>query len=215
VAVIYGLNKGLVKSQFYPIQQPVAKGERIHSLFSTTDEDYHAKYRRCVNSAFAMSNLMSYEPLVDSTIDAFIEQTRIRYCDTDKEVDFYRWLQFLALDVIGELTWSKRMGFVDEDRDVGGVVQSIASNLAYAGPIGQMPWLDLIWDKNPLRLQLQKWGWSNTVSPTTTFARKQNQDRAAELAKIRQDGDLDNLPRKTADFLMKFTQARKCYELWS
>jgi hypothetical protein len=211
LSVIYGFNKGMIKSDFYPVQQPIAKGVRIHSLFSTTDEEYHAKYRRCVNGAFAMTNLRGYEPLVDSTTDAFVEQTIKRYCGSDKECNFYRWLQFYALDVMGELTWSKRMGFLDDDQDVGNVCKSMAANLAYAGPIGQMPWLDLIWVKNPIRLRLQEWGWIKFGTlPTTRFALQQNEDRAGELAKIRRDGDFEGGLRKTQDFLFKFTQARKC-----
>lgn len=210
LSVIYGFNKGMVKSDFYPVQQPIANGVRIHSLFSTTDEQYHAKYRRCVNGAFAMTNLRSYEPLVDNTTDAFVEQTMKRYCGTDKELDFYRWLQFYALDVIGELTWSKRIGFLDNDQDIGNVCKSMAANLAYAGPIGQMPWLDLIWTKNPLRLQLQKWGWLKAATlPTTRFALQQNEDRAGELAEIKKHGKLERGSGKTADFLLRFTQARQ------
>jgi hypothetical protein len=34
LSVIYGFNKGMIKSDFYPVQQPIAKGVRIHSLFS-------------------------------------------------------------------------------------------------------------------------------------------------------------------------------------
>jgi cytochrome P450 len=55
------------------VQTAISKGRPIYSLFSTTDEGYHAKYRRCVNSAFSMSSLVNYEPLVDSTTDAFID----------------------------------------------------------------------------------------------------------------------------------------------
>lgn len=58
IKVIYGLNKGVIKSDFYPVQQAVVKGQRLQSLFSTKDEDYHAKYRRCVNHAFSMSSLV-------------------------------------------------------------------------------------------------------------------------------------------------------------
>jgi hypothetical protein len=213
LSVIYGFNKGFVKSDFYPVQQPIAKGMRIHSLFSTTDEDYHAKYRRCVNGAFAMTNLRSYEPLVDSTTDTFIEQTTKRYCTSDTECNFYRWLQFYALDVIGELTWSKRMGFLDNDQDIGNICKSMAANLAYAGPVGQLPWLDLVWFKNPVRLKLQRSGMIKSVTlPTTSFALQQNEDRADELAKIRKGEDLEGSTRKKHDFLVKFTQARKYQE---
>jgi hypothetical protein len=45
--------------------------------------------------------------------------------------------------------------------------------------------------------------------PTTSFALKQNEDRADELAKIRRGEDVESSARKTPDFLVKFTQARK------
>lgn len=212
IKIIYGLNKGFVKTDFYPVQQAVAKGERLQSLFSTLDENYHAKYRRCVNGAFSMSSLVGYEPLVDSTTDAFIEQTKKRYCDTGKTCNFSKWLQFFAFDVIGELTWSKRIGFVDRDQDVDGIVNFISRFLSYAGPVGQMPFLDLIWEKNPLRMQMQKWGLNNTVFPVTKFALDQNRERFAETEKIKQDGKLDEESGKGVDLLMKFTQARKHFE---
>jgi len=43
IKIIYGLNKGFVKTDFYIVQQAVGKGVRLPSLFSTTDATYHAK----------------------------------------------------------------------------------------------------------------------------------------------------------------------------
>ncbi|KAK0862978.1 hypothetical protein LTR87_016387 [Friedmanniomyces endolithicus] len=208
IKIIYGLNKGMVKSDFYPVQQAVAKGQRLQSLFSTKDEDYHAKYRRCVNNAFAMSSLVGYEPLVDSTTDAFIEETDKKYCATGKSCNFSQWLQFFAFDVIGELTWSKRLGFVERDEDVEGIVKFIGDFLSYAGPIGQQPFLDLLLEKNPVKLALQRWGISKTVFPVTRFANDQAASRAAEMEKIKQEGSLDEGSGRGVDLLMKFTQAQ-------
>lgn len=199
---------GMTKSDFYPVQQAVAKGQRLQSLFSTKDEDYHAKYRRCVNNAFAMSSLVGYEPLVDSTTDAFVEQTTKRYCETGKSCNFSRWLQFFAFDVIGDLTWSKRIGFVERDEDVDGIVKFIGDFLSYAGPVGQLPFLDLLGEKNPIKLQLQRWGLNNTVFPVTKFANDQSAHRTAEMEKIKQDGRVDEESGKGVDLLMKFTQAQ-------
>ncbi|KAK0260568.1 hypothetical protein LTR01_002444 [Friedmanniomyces endolithicus] len=229
IKIIYGLNKGMVKSDFYPVQQAVvsishtgtrevlipvradstqAKGQRLQSLFSTKDEDYHAKYRRCVNNAFAMSSLVGYEPLVDSTTDAFMEQTDKKYCATGKSCNFSQWLQFFAFDVIGELTWSKRLGFVERDEDVEGIVKFIGDFLSYAGPIGQQPFLDLLLEKNPIKLAMQRWGISKTVFPVTRFANDQAASRAAEMEKIKQEGSLDEGSGRGVDLLMKFTQAQ-------
>jgi hypothetical protein len=82
-----------------------------------------------------MSSLVSYEPLVDSTTIAFLEQTQKLFCDTRTSCNFSEWLQFYAFDVIGELTWSKRLGFVDKNEDVDGIVQFLNRFLAYAGPV--------------------------------------------------------------------------------
>jgi cytochrome P450 len=196
------------QSEFYPVQTAIAKGRPIYSLFSTTDEGYHAKYRRCVNSAFSMSSLVNYEPLVDSTTDAFIEQTQKRYLETGKTCDFAQWLQFFAFDVIGDLTWSKRLGFVEKNEDVDGIVEFIGRFLAYAGPVGQMPLLDLVWQKNPIRLAIERFGLSKTVFPVTHFAQKQSAARETEMKKVRETGIADETSGKGVDLLTKFTQAQ-------
>lgn len=208
IKVIYGLNKGMVKSDFYPVQNAVAKGRRLQSLFSTTNEDYHAKYRRCVNNAFAMSSLVNYEPLVTSTLSVFLDKTQQFYANTGKSCNFSQWLQFFAFDVIGDLTWSKRLGFVEEQRDVDGIIAFLGKFLSYAGPIGQMPVLDLILEKNPIRLFAQRIGLSNTVFPVTAFAQSRSNERAGQIQKIKTYGlpEGQSNPRGV-DLLTKFAQA--------
>ncbi|TIA10472.1 benzoate 4-monooxygenase cytochrome-like protein P450 [Aureobasidium pullulans] len=209
IKTIYGLNKGMTKSDFYPVQQAVSKGKRLQSLFSTTWEDYHAKYRRCVNGAFAMSSLVEYEPLVDSTTDVYIERTKELYCGEKKQrCDFTRWLQFYAFDVIGELTWSKRLGYIEKDQDVDGIIEFLNKFLSYAAPIGQMPFLDLILEKNPLKLQLEKWGVNKKVFPVTKFALDRSGERKDEMQKVRETGIVEKRPGRGIDLLTKFNQAQ-------
>lgn len=129
------LTDALRQSDFYPVQNAVAKGRRLQSLFSTTNEDYHARYRRCVNNAFAMSSLVNYEPLVSSTIRIFLDRTQELYASSGRCCDFNQWLQYFAFDVIGDLTWSKRLGFVEENRDVDGIIAFLQRFLSYAGPV--------------------------------------------------------------------------------
>ncbi|KAF2183228.1 pisatin demethylase [Zopfia rhizophila CBS 207.26] len=208
IKIIYGLNKGMTKSDFYPVQQAVSKGRRLQSLFSTTDEDYHAKYRRCVNNAFAMSSLVNYEPLVSSTMDVFLEKTQQLFADTGKSCNFSQWLQFFAFDVIGDLTWSKRLGFVEENKDVDGIIAFLGRFLSYAGPIGQMPILDLLLEKNPIVLLAQRIGLSKTVFPVTLFAQTRSNERAGEIQKIKAYGLPENEPNpRGVDLLSKFAQA--------
>lgn len=86
-----------------------------------------------------MSNMVSYEPLVDSTTRAFLEKTQEFFCDTNSDCDFARWLQFYAFDVIGEITYSRRLGFVDANEDVNGITKDIADMMRYAGYVSEIP----------------------------------------------------------------------------
>jgi hypothetical protein len=122
------------QSGFYPVQQNIAKGKPLHSLFNTQDEKFHAKLRRSVAHAYSMSNLVQFEPLVDSTIEAFVKQLESRVVDQPGDsgvLDFGTWLQFYAFDVIGELTFSKRLGFVDQGKDIDGVIGTLERMLNY------------------------------------------------------------------------------------
>ncbi|PNS18690.1 Isotrichodermin C-15 hydroxylase [Sphaceloma murrayae] len=208
IKVIYGLNKGMVKSDFYPVQQAVAEGKRLPSLFSTTDENYHAKYRRCVNGAFAMSSLVNYEPLVDSTTAVYIEKTREYFIQGDKRCNFSQWLQYFAFDVIGELTWSKRLGYIERNEDVDGIIAFLAGFLRYASLIGQMPWLDLVWKKNPIKLYAERLGLSKKIFPVTKFALDRAAEREGQLDKIMETGKVEEKPGRGIDLLSKFQLAR-------
>ncbi|KAF2455867.1 putative P450 monooxygenase [Lineolata rhizophorae] len=210
---IYGLNKGFVKSEFYPVQQAMDKdGARLQSLFSTTWEDYHARYRRCVNGAFSMSSLVSYEPLMDSTMDYFLDRTQKLFADTGRTCDFTRWLQFFAFDVVGEFTWSKRLGFLEKNDDVDGIIDFLANFFSYAALVGQIPFFDVLLNKNPIKRYMMKLGFYKKVFPVTLFALSRADERADEMAKIREYG----LPEKTlagdngrgVDLMTKFTQAQ-------
>ncbi|MBE3045435.1 cytochrome P450 [Candidatus Bathyarchaeota archaeon] len=113
----------------------MVKGTTLPSLFSTTSESFHAQFRRCVNSAFSMSALVQYEPFVDNTTSLFLSQTERLYAGDPAGCDFSRWLQFYAFDVIGEITYSKRHGFVEGDEDVEGIVGYLGKLFQYVAPV--------------------------------------------------------------------------------
>lgn len=210
---IYGLNKGFVKSDFYVVQQSVVKGHALPSLFSSTDNDFHMQFRRCVNSAFAMSALVQYEPFVDNTTRLFLKQTERLYVDEPTACDLTRWLQFYAFDVIGEITYSKRHGFIERNEDVDGIVAYLTKLFLYVAPIGQIPILDRVLLKNPIYLKLSEWGLLDATFPVAKFARARMAERLPEL--LNGEPVLPTAERKTGppssspDLLSKFLAARE------
>ncbi|KAM5358155.1 hypothetical protein ACJZ2D_015543 [Fusarium nematophilum] len=153
---IYGLNKGYVKSDFYIVQQSVVKGHRLASLFSTTDNDFHAQFRRSVNSA-------------------------------------------------------KRHGFIEKNEDVEGIVAYLSKLFLYVAPVGQIPFLDLLFLKNPIYLKLSQWGLFDSTFPVAKFARARMAERL--IPELKSDAVLPTSEMKKQplgqDLLSKFIAARE------
>lgn len=82
-----------------------------------------------------MSALKDYEPLVNETIEVFLDQTDKLFAQTGKICDFAEWLQFFAFDVIGQMTYSKRHGFIDRAEDVDGIVAYLGRLFGYVAPV--------------------------------------------------------------------------------
>ncbi|GKZ29260.1 hypothetical protein AbraIFM66950_004066 [Aspergillus brasiliensis] len=199
--VIYGINRGYKKTAFYTVQQQLAKGKPTTTLFTTIDEDFHAKIKRPVSAAYSMSTVAEFEPFVDSTIRTFFARLD-EFSERGSVFDISTWLQYYAFDVIGEMTFSKQLGFLQEGRDVEGIINSLEKTFDYAGKIGQMPWLDYVLVKNPL-WQLVRGGSTGAVA---CFAR----DRLHE--RLSQDGSKrDDVPERQKDFLTRFLEAKSIH----
>ncbi|KAI8301864.1 Cytochrome P450 monooxygenase gsfF [Colletotrichum sp. SAR11_240] len=84
-----------------------------------------------------MSTLKELEPYVDSAIHVLFDKLNEMVGQT---VDMGNWVQLYAFDVIGEVTFSKRFGFMDVGSDDGSFKQ-IENALQSAAWIGQVPWL--------------------------------------------------------------------------
>lgn len=87
---------------------------------------------------YSMSALVHYEPFVDECIELFIQRLA-ELSKTGLQIDMGRWFQFYAFDVIGLITYGKRLGFLDRGEDVGGVISALDDLFDYAAPIGVFP----------------------------------------------------------------------------
>lgn len=80
-----------------------------------------------------MTNLVHFEPLVNSTIVAFVNALETQFADKkdgSDVCDFGTWLHYFAFDIIGEITWSRRLGFIDQGIDVEGIIQMVQDAFA-------------------------------------------------------------------------------------
>jgi hypothetical protein len=64
--------------------------------------------------------LLSSEQAVDSCTKLLVSQLT-RFADGKTLVDFGEWIQFYTFDTVGELTFGKKLGFLDAGSDVDGL----------------------------------------------------------------------------------------------
>ena len=206
IGTIYDIHGKFPKSDFYRVLSFYVKGNAIPGLFATQDRRIHNLLRRPIAGIYSMTNLMSYEPMIDSTIHCFFEQLDQRFVQTSQVCELDVWLQLFAFDVIGSITFSKRLGFLEQGRDIDRIMENSWRYFRVAAVISQMPWLDYIWTKNPILQRLRK----AKTNPIVAFASARRKERAIEAEKGSDVIDTDNekgVQRlKNKDFLTRFLE---------
>lgn len=96
-----------------------------------------------------MSSLLESEPGVDSCTALFTTQLS-KFADQQIPVDLGSWLQYYAFDVVGEVTFSKKLGFLEQGCDVDNMMETIRGILIYSSVCGQVPELHNVLLGNPL-----------------------------------------------------------------
>lgn len=150
IKTIYGAGSKFRKSDWYSVWQ----GHRTFDLFGERDEKVHGKQRRLVSNIYSLDQLKKMEPYVDNTLTLFLN--RLEEVRKQGAIDMGKWAQMFAfgktrvidlcmklitpLDVIGEVTFSRRFGFLAAGKDDGSF-SAIDSALHSAAWIGQTPWL--------------------------------------------------------------------------
>ncbi|KAL4777218.1 cytochrome P450 [Aspergillus nidulans var. acristatus] len=150
IPAIYRFNEPYQKSEFYDALMPYVRGKSIPDVFATRDEHIHRTMKQPIAAIYSMSNLVSFEPYVNSTIEYFFSRLDTLFVQTGKVCNFGLWLHLFASDVMGEITFSRRLGFLETGGDMENVMANNWKFFVQAAPATQMPWLDYFWKRNPL-----------------------------------------------------------------
>ncbi|ETS76877.1 hypothetical protein PFICI_10751 [Pestalotiopsis fici W106-1] len=129
--IIYGHASPFPKSSWYSAW----KSPGAWTLFADQNEKRHAANRRLLQHTYSLSSLVTYEPYVDECAD-LVSQRLVEMAHGGINFDLRHWLQCYAFDVIGSITYSKRLGFLDRGLDVEGVMKAISNMAAYASLAG-------------------------------------------------------------------------------
>ncbi len=75
----------------------MSKGKVLPGLFATQDEKLHRMLKKPIASVYSMSNLTSFESLVNLTIEVFLDQLDTRFVKPGAVCDWGLWLQYFAV----------------------------------------------------------------------------------------------------------------------
>ncbi|EEA25175.1 hypothetical protein TMatcc_006602 [Talaromyces marneffei ATCC 18224] len=194
---IYDFAGRYLKTDFYRVFTFTARGKLVRTIFSTQDSQEHQTLRKPIANLYSMSYIASHEKLVDQTIAHFFRRLDELFVETNGVCDFGTWIQYFAWDVIGNLTFSKPLGFLELGDDVENITVNIEKFFGLNAMVTQMPWLDYLFYKNPILQKMKK----ENASPVVTFAMARANERLEELEKNKENTVQDR------DFLSGFINA--------
>jgi cytochrome P450 len=135
---IYGIGSKFPKGDWY--QGWKHPDPDSFTLFPDQNMKRHAETRKRFQGLYSMSSLLSYETYVDECINIFLVKLN-QFVRSGATMDLAHWFQCYAFDVIGEITYSERFGFLDNGEDIAGTLTALDKSMIYSTLVGIFPQL--------------------------------------------------------------------------
>ncbi|KAJ5635329.1 uncharacterized protein N7484_008642 [Penicillium longicatenatum] len=154
IRTIYSTRNPWKKSDMYRPNDVLIEGHRLSNLFNSQDEEWHDRNIRPIRGLWSMTKVLEYEPLIDETLTKFVDKLALRFVDgenADKVCPADEWIGFFAWDVTANFSFGRHYGFIDQEKDVDNLITDSTAGLIYFAPVSQVPWIDNLLDKNPIK----------------------------------------------------------------
>ena len=171
------------------------------NIFSTRDPQEHRDQKRKIANAYSLSNLLQSEDAIDGCSMQFMDRLS-EFAGRGQSVDLGAWLQYYAFDVVGEVTFASKFGFLEKGTDVDGMMKAIEGMLTYAALCGQVPEYHKVLLGNPLFTALMPA--METWNQVLLFTLKAINGRAS----IKRDGELINADVGGRDMLSRWAYVK-------
>ncbi|XWW95593.1 hypothetical protein V2A60_003558 [Cordyceps javanica] len=148
VGTVYNVGSKMPKSSWYDAwQHPSAERE---TLFTDRSIQRHAETRRRHQALYSMTSLVRYEGYTDECADILLQRFD-EFAEKETQFDLMHWFQCYGFDVIGDITYSARFGFLDGGNDVAGLLKASQALLVYGALVGIFP------ETHPLLYRITAW----------------------------------------------------------
>ncbi|KAK7963890.1 cytochrome P450, partial [Apiospora saccharicola] len=152
IKVLYNTKSQWKKTEFYHGSSSIVDGEIVYNIFSQTDPETHAHWRKPISKQYSTNSVLLFESRIDDVLSELCAELESRYVNISKDSTccLDKWLLYFAWDVVGTVTFSQPIGFLNKGCDFNGVLHAAAKSTDYFAVVGQMPFLDYWLDKNPV-----------------------------------------------------------------
>ncbi|KAF6836436.1 cytochrome p450 [Colletotrichum plurivorum] len=106
---------------------------KTESLFNMQDHTVHARFRKIAAAPYAFSNIRKMEPFLDHHIARWTEKLDKNFASTGKRLDFAPWAVYLVYDIVSDVGFGQPFGFIDQEKDVEGLIQGFHDGLVPFG----------------------------------------------------------------------------------
>ncbi|KPI39733.1 Pisatin demethylase [Cyphellophora attinorum] len=149
---IFAVGKGFHKTWFYSVFPP----KHAPDIFTEVREWKHAQMKRFAVTPYSLAQMSKRNPQIEATIMTLMGNLT-KYAGGKQNCNLGNLLHYFAFDVLGEVAFSRRFGFLEQEVDVEGSIKNIDDVQWYDGIVGQIPEFDILFRNNPIRPYLPFW----------------------------------------------------------
>jgi hypothetical protein len=156
---IFAVGKGFHKTMFYSVFPP----KHAPDIFTEVREWKHAQMKRYAVTPYSLAQMQKRSEPIESMIMDLISHLDKYAVPEQRDCNLGNLLHYFAFDVLGEVAFSRRFGFLEQEVDIEGSIKNIDDVQWYDGIVGHIPEFDILLRNNPLRPYLPFW----KPTPTT------------------------------------------------
>ncbi|KAJ5950450.1 cytochrome P450 monooxygenase [Penicillium vulpinum] len=78
------------------------------------------------------------EPLIDDRITNWLNTLDVNFVQTGITFDFTYWAYYIAYDIMSDIGFGAPFGFVEQGKDVGGVIQGVRNGFPHFGVLSRL-----------------------------------------------------------------------------
>jgi hypothetical protein len=145
------------KSEYYSVNDAIQDGQRISNIFGTRSNDFHTRQIRPIRHLYKPAFATELEPVMNDTVRVLcteLEQRFMQGANVGKTCDIGEWISYFVWDFLGDMTFSKRMGFMEQGHDVDGTLESAEKVMRYFSVV-RIPTSSTLYDMNLRRLTIE------------------------------------------------------------